>query len=177
MPLADAPLADWRARELRADTERDDVEAIAITTRIQQNSCGTPRGIRRDTAPERWGDDSAFVNAPFAETVKRRAAREALVIQRIAVGHLLRIGPVERVTKFAAVNFGVRTGQRFHFFRVIVPALQVSRAEFAFRVAFIAGALLVLAHLDLDFFLGRGGSVGGSGSGGLRNRCGSGWTG
>jgi hypothetical protein len=90
---------------------------------------------------------------------------------------LLRVRPVERLAKFAAVDFGVRSDQRFDFFRIVVPALQVAGAEFALFIFFIARALLVLANLDLDFFFGqrRGCRLGGNSSGcGGGGRCGSG---
>src|SRR5271155_2150574 len=47
---------------------------------------------------------------------------------------------VNRLAKFAAIDFGFFADQGFDFFWVVVPAFQVTAAEFAFGVFFVAGA-------------------------------------
>ena len=78
-------------------------------------------------------------------------SKRPLVTQRETVRHLLRVGLVQRLTKFAAINFGVLADFGLHILRIIVPALQMPRAEFPFSIFLIAGALPRLAHLDLLF--------------------------
>jgi hypothetical protein len=78
MPLADDELPDWRTREARAAEERDDADANAMTTRIQQNSCGRPRGIVRDARTERWKENAAFVIVPLPDI----AASARLIARR-----------------------------------------------------------------------------------------------
>src|SRR6201981_1588855 len=87
-----------------------------------------------------------------------------LITQRVAVRGLLKIGFGDLLAKFATVDFSLLADQGFDFLRVVVPALQVSAAEFAFRVFFIAGALCGFLRLDFGccrrFGFGRNGGRG-----------------
>jgi hypothetical protein len=78
-----------------------------------------------------------------------RTLRPALVPQSVAVWRHRTVRLVQRLAKFAAIDFRFRADQRFDFLRVVVPALQMPAAQFIFRVALIARALR--RPLDLDF--------------------------
>lgn len=80
---------------------------------------------------------------------KRPAQREALISQRIAVRRLREIRFVQRPAEFAAINFGLRTDQRFNLFRIIVPALQMPAAQLPLCVLLIASPLSRLLGLNL----------------------------
>src|SRR5580700_4105622 len=69
-------------------------------------------------------------------------------------------GLVERLAEFTAIDFGFLADERFDFFRIIVPTLQMPAAELAFRVLFVAGALR--GFLGLQFRRGWGCRFGGS---------------
>ena len=94
------------------------------------------------------------------------------------MGHLLRIGLVKRLAKFAAVNLRVLPDPGRHFLWIVVPALEMPGAKFSLGILLIAGALPGFAHLDFLFrrhSLGRGRSGRGSRSrrccGRRRGRC------
>src|ERR1700681_4928939 len=70
------------------------------------------------------------------------------------------VGQVERLTKFAAIHFGVRspgflhvTAFLFEHVGGVEPAFQVSSAELALFVFLVAGTLS--RFLDLDFVVGK----------------------
>src|SRR4029077_1297913 len=98
--------------------------------------------------------------------------RATLIAQRVAVRHLGAIRFVNRLAKFAAINFRLLANERFDFFRVVVPALQVAAAKFAFRVFFIASALRGFLRLHFGrsgrFGFGGNSGCGGRSSGGER---------
>src|SRR3974390_1749295 len=88
---------------------------------------------------------------------------EESVTNRVAVGLLLGIRPVQNLAKFAAINLRAFTDKRFDFRGVIVPPLQMPGAELPFCILFIAGALLRFAGFyfrrgRVFFFRGWGGS-------------------
>jgi len=65
------------------------------------------------------------------------------------MGQLLRIGPVQSLTKFAAVDLRFWPDKVFDFFGIVIPSLQMTGAELSFRVLFVTGTLPVLSNLDL----------------------------
>jgi hypothetical protein len=79
------------------------------------------------------------------------AVASRLIAQRIAVRHLLRVGLVQRLAKFAAVNFRVLPDLGLHFHWIVVPPLEMPGAQFSLGILLIAGALPGLAHFDLLF--------------------------
>jgi hypothetical protein len=82
-----------------------------------------------------------------------------LVAQRKAVGHLLRIRLIQRLAKFAAINFRFLTDLILDVRREIIPTLQMSGTELPFCVFLITGTLFGFAHLDLHLWRGHyGGS-------------------
>src|ERR1700726_4001587 len=70
----------------------------------------------------------------------------SLITQRVAMRPGRKIGLVKRLAKFAAINFGFLPNQFLDFFRIVVPALEMSAAEFSFLVFLVAGALRALLH-------------------------------
>ena len=115
-----------------------------------------PLQIQKSGSP---GNPQDLSRVPPRETRPRSprpflpAEKTQLVAQRKAVRHLLRIRLVKRFTKFAAVDLGVFADPRLHVLGIVVPALQMSRAQFAFGVLLIARPLPGFAHLEL--LLGR----------------------
>src|SRR5271170_592284 len=102
---------------------------------------------------------------------------QSLVAKCVAVRHFRAIGFVNRLAKFAAVDFSLLADEGFNFFRVVVPALQMAAAKFVFRVLFIARALRGFFRFDFRshgrFRLGGNGGRGwrsSSGRGGGRRR-------
>ena len=88
---------------------------------------------------------------PWCAAISKRP----LISQRETVRHLLRVRLVQRLAKFAAVDFRVLADLGLHFLWIVIPTLQMARTEFSLGIFLIAGALLRLAHLD---FLFRGGA-------------------
>jgi hypothetical protein len=66
--------------------------------------------------------------------------------------HLFGIGLVERFAKFTPVNLGSLPDLRFHFLRVVIPAFQVSRAEFSLGILLVTGSLPWFANFYFYFF-------------------------
>src|SRR5215472_9716262 len=71
-----------------------------------------------------------------------------LISKCVALWLLRGIGAIQGLAKLTAVNLGFRSDGRRHFFRIVVPALQMPRTEFAFLVFFVARTLFRLARLD-----------------------------
>src|SRR5207248_3661756 len=73
----------------------------------------------------------------------------SLISKRIALRLLRRIRAVQRLAKLAAVNLRFPSDNRSHFFRIVVPPLQMPGAQFSFLVLFVAGALFRFARFNL----------------------------
>ena len=65
------------------------------------------------------------------------------------MGQLLRIGPVKSLAKFAAVDLRFWPHKVLDLLGIVIPSLQMTRAELPFGVLFITGTLPVFSNLDL----------------------------
>src|SRR5215831_451986 len=72
----------------------------------------------------------------------------SLISKRIALWLLSGIGAVQSLTKLAAVNLRFGPDDHGHFFRIVVPPFQMTCAELALLVLFVACTLLRLARFD-----------------------------
>jgi hypothetical protein len=59
---------------------------------------------------------------------------------------LLGIGPIKRLAEFATVNLCIWSDDPLDLLGIVVPSLQVSRAELSLGVLFITGTLPVFAN-------------------------------
>lgn len=62
---------------------------------------------------------------------------------------MLRIGPVKSLTKFAAVDLRFSPDKVFDLFGIVIPSLQMTRAELSLSIFFITGTLPVFSNLHL----------------------------
>jgi hypothetical protein len=137
-------------------------------------------GLAKKQIPRFARDDIKllFYAACKAETYNPSTENPQLISQRKAVRHLLRVGLVKRLAKFAAIDFRVFPDPGLYFLWIVVPALEMPGAKFSLGILLIAGALPGFAHLDFLFrgrSLGRGrsgrSSRGGRSCGWRRGRC------
>src|ERR1700683_696223 len=89
------------------------------------------------------------LRAPLAPAAEPTPS--GLVSKREAMRQLLGVRPIERLTKFAAVDLRLMTNQLLDLLGIVIPSLQMSRAELSFGIFFVAGTLPVFA----DFYLRR----------------------
>src|SRR5260370_17718274 len=79
----------------------------------------------------------------------QRPTRAVLILKRKAMGHLVGIGTIKRFAEFATIDLRFWPNQLLDLFRIVIPSLQMPRAELPFGIFFVAGPLPVLANLYL----------------------------
>src|SRR5260370_8962421 len=79
----------------------------------------------------------------------QRPTRAVLILKRKAMGHLVGIGTIKRCAESATIDLSFWPNQLLDLFRIVIPSLQMPRAELPFGIFFVAGALPVLANLYL----------------------------
>src|SRR5260370_15419765 len=79
----------------------------------------------------------------------QRPTRAVLILKRKAMGHMVGIGTIKRFAEFATIDLRFWPNQLLDLFRIVIPSLQMPRAELPFGIFFVAGAVPVLANLYL----------------------------
>jgi len=65
------------------------------------------------------------------------------------MGHLLRVGLVERLAKLAAINLRIFADFRDDLSRIVIPPLEMPSTKLPFCIFFVAGPLFRFADFNL----------------------------
>src|SRR5262249_13528574 len=77
--------------------------------------------------------------------------RHQLVAQRKTVRHLLRIRLIQRLAELTAINLCFFSDSGLYRLWIVVPTLQMSGAQLALGVLFVARPLFRFSHLQFNF--------------------------